>query len=202
MAPSGENLRLAKKLAVTMSEDEIKELRRHLEEIRHHIMEEHNVRSPLLRLAPELRNRIYYFAAMNALRSDVCERKTPALLSVSRQIRHEFSGLYFSDAVMTLERVKVVDGSASRLNRIADQKTLKAVLLCVPTGNQSIGFMQIFGSKLRFIHLPLLQPTFGDFEEALGKIERVLEGNPGHNFDVAILVFDAGLRQPSRYYLT
>lgn len=68
---------------------------------------QHSTESRLLNLAPELRNRIYYYAALNAVEdhATLYTRGAPGLLAVCRQIRREFSSLYYSDAIMTMERI-------------------------------------------------------------------------------------------------
>lgn len=63
--------------------------------------------SRLLDLPPELRNRIYYYTALDAVGRHASNPRygAPGLLAVCRQVRQEFSSLYFSDAIMTMERL-------------------------------------------------------------------------------------------------
>ncbi|KAK6390067.1 hypothetical protein LTR65_005880 [Meristemomyces frigidus] len=101
----------------------------------------HNTNSPFLKLPPELRNRIYYLAALDALPAHVRNHLLPALLTTCRQTRAEFSSLYFSDAIMTLER-KVHVSSEYTSHRVSDVTTLKA-LLGLPVSKTN----KVFGSR-------------------------------------------------------
>ncbi|KAK5117165.1 hypothetical protein LTR85_008933 [Meristemomyces frigidus] len=61
--------------------------------------------SPLLRLAPELRNRIYHFALIEAspIRINVDHHEHPGLLRVGTKIRNEASGIYMTENTFELE---------------------------------------------------------------------------------------------------
>ncbi|KAK5122619.1 hypothetical protein LTR85_003882 [Meristemomyces frigidus] len=195
MAPSL-LLQTAKETAHAMTPAELNEAEPHI-----HILR--RTASPLLKLPPELRNQIYYFAALDAIpaHADYHAPKPPALLTVSRQIRQEFSSLYFSDAVMTLELASPgIQSDAPRWKRVTDPSVLKALLAAVTTSDyeQSASFRAIFGATKTGVFLRYTSRTPpGDIQ--LARCEAIKARQSGLPYEAfGILVFAAASGVKSR----
>lgn len=128
-----------------------------------------NATTRLLKLPPELRNRIYFYIAVQGVKAHVEEQTEPALLRASRQLRAEFHGLYYSNVVMQMERHRYIQGK-SVWEPMADFAFLKA-LLSVPPVQRGKALMQRVGGLKIWIWKvdPSVSP--GDVEAARSKTE-------------------------------
>ena len=96
-----------------------------LVEIQYRVRERRATHCRFLQLPAELRDRLYYFAALNAFPAHPRDRESPPMLMVCRQVRKEFSDIYSSDKIMTVE---LVDLSWREWRRLKDVVVLKALL--------------------------------------------------------------------------
>ena len=68
-------------------------------------MSDTNANCNFLDLSRELRDHIYYFAAIDALLPHVLAGIAAPLLAINRQLHHEFCTIYYSDKIMTFHYV-------------------------------------------------------------------------------------------------
>ncbi|KAK4545262.1 hypothetical protein LTR36_003442 [Oleoguttula mirabilis] len=173
-----------------------------LSKLNSHICSRFNGNSRFLKLPPELRNRIYYLAALDALPAhiDFQTQLPPGLLTTCRQIRDEFASIYLSDAIMTLERlVSPKEESPPRWQRMAEQRVLQA-LLDVRFHKQSRSFRQLFGGRGPVCYANIADDASrGDLHQARRAVELVVATRSA-DFTSAkgVLVFTADCGERSR----
>jgi len=174
MTPSSDLLE-AKNLIKGLTPSELLELKLHIRE--------HQLATcRLLGLPAELRNRVYYFVALNVLEAHVNDGRSPSLLRVCRQARQEFSSLYFSDTTMTLDHTahEAPDipcwrpwGEQTMLNELLAITWLDLYLVPAPTpGHLKPGedpaFRILFGNQQVVSHFRLSErdEMLGDTQQA------------------------------------
>lgn len=114
----------------SMSYSDLEDFKLQIETVRQRILQLQNAKSFLFRLPGELRNRVFFLAMLAELDDRKQQKRNgsifrePAFFSLSRQIKLECSGLWFSDVLIWEEF-----DSAERKWRVLSVKEIKAMCM-------------------------------------------------------------------------
>ncbi|KAK3696506.1 hypothetical protein LTR37_017924 [Vermiconidia calcicola] len=149
-----------------------------------------------LTLPPELRNRIYNLVALSALHTHVTHGRPPGLLAACRQVRAEFSNLYFHHDTWHA-KTRFNDARTKAWRRFRDTSNLRSIARAV-CGNPSPGKAELFGRSGVLYASVIHNSVSGHVKDAREHVE----AHPPARYPMVsvagFLVFPAATGFPSR----